>query len=64
LRYYLWFYQTRKTAYPPVDDITKVGINLTQLQGLVAFRDLQNKFSDTDNNFIDYVEKKSKKSKN
>jgi hypothetical protein len=45
----------------PVDDITKVGINLTQLQGLVAFRDLQNKFSDTDNNFIDYVEKVQEK---
>ena len=47
----------------PATDIKQVGINLTQLQGLVAFRDLQNKFSDTDNNFIDYVEKKSKKSK-
>jgi hypothetical protein len=32
-------------------------------RGLVAFRDLQNKFNDTDNNFIDYIEKKCEKSK-
>ncbi|CAC9592489.1 hypothetical protein [uncultured Gammaproteobacteria bacterium] len=47
----------------PATQITQISINLTQLQGLVAFRDLQNKFNDTDNNFIDYIEKKCEKSK-
>ncbi|AYQ56501.1 hypothetical protein MS2017_0773 [Bathymodiolus thermophilus thioautotrophic gill symbiont] len=37
----------------------KVGINLTQLQNLTAFRGLQEQFNDTQNDFIRYIDKQS-----
>ncbi|SFV87146.1 hypothetical protein MNB_SUP05-SYMBIONT-4-129 [hydrothermal vent metagenome] len=50
------------TTFPYSSTSKKIDISLPQLQGLIAFVDLQHKFKDAHGEFIYYLEEKNKKS--